>query len=100
MPASFDLDHLSVPLNCGSLTLSHVTKGWTGGAEERRNGVCEPTYHLRATSGLTFSSEPSHWATADEVPTPSVPDVSVSLQNVQSEPRSVVKDQHPIPLYS
>ena len=41
MPTRFDLDHLSVPLNCGSLTLSHVIKGWTGGAEERRNGVCE-----------------------------------------------------------
>jgi len=39
MPARFDLDHLSVPLNCGSLTLSHVTKGWTGGSEERRIGV-------------------------------------------------------------
>ena len=40
MPASFGLDHLSVPSNYGSLTLSHVIKGWTVGAEER---VCEPT---------------------------------------------------------
>jgi len=43
MPASFDRDHLSTLLKCGSLSLTHVIKGWTGGAKERRNGVCEPT---------------------------------------------------------